>query len=208
MLRALVVAALLFALAPAPRAGAAATHLVLEPESALVFPGSEPIPLTGSLTIRLGAWPLDGPTTLEVLDLSIGASLVVATLDPEIAAAGLGIAFDDGTFLVPTLFLALEDDFVPTPPVPVAIPDLTGTLAEDGSSQLVLETAFELEINGSTASLVVVAAPEPGAAPLAGAAATVLAALAAHSSGRASGTRTQRSGSGWPSRSRKISRKR
>jgi hypothetical protein len=210
LLRACSASALLvaLALAPAPHATAAVAHLVLEPESVLVFPGEEPISLEGWLTIRFAAWPLAGPTALEVIDLAIGAGLLAATLDRELDAPGLGIAFADGTFLVPTLFLALHDDVPGGEPMLLAIPDLAGTLAEDGSSGLLLETVFELEVSAGIASVQIVAVPQPGGEAFAATAVAALAALRAQSSRRASGTRLQRFGSGWPSRSRKISRKR
>lgn len=203
--RSLLVAALLvFAAAPLGADASVVARLTLAPGSALVRAGSEPAPLTGSILIRLGA--PSGPTALELREVSVTDGQSVFGLDPSSEAPGLGVLFEDDSFLVPTLFLSI-DGGVGAGPVSLAIPDVEGTLDTTDPELLVLETDFDVETEQGVVGVSIVAAPEPGAATLAGAAATALAGLA-YSSRRASGTRCQRSGSGWPSRSRKISRKR
>ena len=205
-----LLAAALLALATAPlRADAiVVARLTLEPGSTLTRAGYEPAPLAGSIVIRLDA--PTGPTALELLEVSVYASgLLEFRLDPSSEAPGLGVLFADDSFLIPTLFLAI-DSGGGAAPVELAIPDVEGTIDTTDPQLLVLETGFDVETEEGVVGVAIVAAPEPGAAALAGAAATALACLAAaaYSSRRASATRGQRSGSGWPSRSRKISRKR
>jgi hypothetical protein len=206
-LAALVTAA---TLAAAPGAGAAAVaRLVLEPESALTPPGLDPVPLTGSIEIRLDAFPPATPAAFAVSGLEVTADGIADfALDPGIASPGLGVVFEDGAFLIPTLFLAAD---LAGGVLPLALPDVEGLLDLGDPALVVLATSFDVELDGGPASVSIVAAPEPEAAALAAAAAlALLMALPArgYSSRRAWGTRCQRSGSGWPSRSRKISRKR
>jgi hypothetical protein len=196
--RSLLVLAAIFA-TPVPSAARAAgeafARLALEPESTLTLSGQAPAPLAGSIEIRFESFPPALPAAFEVSDLDVAADGIAAlALEPGIASPGLGVLFEDGAFLVPTLFLAVD---LGGGVLALALPDVEGTLDLADPEQVVLETSFEVALEGATASVAIVAAPEPERTAAALAATGALAALAAgYSSRRASGTRCQRSGNG------------
>lgn len=184
--RALAVLTALACLVAAPHAGATAlARLTLEAGSELVGDGAEPVPLGGWIELRLAALPGDAPVALEVVRLVVyTGGILEFRLDPEIASPGLGVLFPDGSFLIPTLFLVAGTGVARAP---LALPDIEGVLDLSDPAQAVLEVGFAVEQESETVGVSIVAVPEPGAAPLAAAAA--LAALArTHSSRRASGT--------------------
>lgn len=162
------------AAAPAADAGPIAT-LTLAPESALVPEAGAPAPLTGTIVLELGALPLAGTTTLELLDVAITGGGLSVALDPSVPSAGLGVVYDDGSFLIPTLFLVVDDG---ANLYDLAIPDLTGFLDASDLALLRLETSFEVDTLGPSGVVTaqIVAVPEPGSMALAGLALTVLAA--------------------------------
>jgi len=162
------------AAAPAADAGPIAV-LSLTSESQLVPAAGGPAPLSGTLVLELGELPLTGTTTIELLDVAISGGGLSVTLDPAVASAGLGVVAADGAFLIPTLFLVVDDG---ANLFDLAIPDLTGILDTSDASLLRLETSFDVDTLGPAGVVTaqIVAVPEPGAALLTSLALTALAA--------------------------------
>lgn len=162
------------AAAPAAEAGPIAT-LSLAPESALVPEAGAPAPLTGTIVLELGALPLTGSTTLELHHVAIAGGGLEVALDPSVPSAGLGVVFADGSFLIPTLFLVVDDG---ANLYDLAIPDLTGFLDASDLALLRLETTFDVDTLGPAGVVTahIVAVPEPGSALLTSLAITALAA--------------------------------
>jgi hypothetical protein len=135
----------------------------LLPESAIVPQAGDPQPLVGSITIDVDGAPL--PTTLlRLTDVSVTSGALSIALDPTLASPGLGVLRDDGSFLVPTLFLRIDDGVAP---FDLAVPNVTGMLGEAG----VLESLFEIDSGGPAGILTVrvfAAVPEPGTLLLVG----------------------------------------
>jgi hypothetical protein len=156
----LAVAAALGAVAGPAAAGPIVT-LSLAPGSALVPAAGDPAPLTGTLGIELGALPVAGATTLRLLDVAVAGGGVSIRLDPTIANAGLGVLEEDGSFLIPTLFLVVD---TATGPVDLAIPDVAGLADLAGGALRGLTTSFEVDTLGPAGVVRVdlVAVPEPG----------------------------------------------
>lgn len=162
--RALVLAAALLLLAPSARALSIAT-LQLDPELSVLIPELGAVQaLSGTITVAIGDLPLGGATTFDVIGLDVvasgGATII---LDPTILGPGLGVLSPPGTFLIPTLFLRLDDGTL----TDLAIPDVTGSvLFGDGGVALIqLDTSFEID-TGELAGIVQVnvrAVPEPAA---------------------------------------------
>jgi hypothetical protein len=167
LLRPLLLAAALVALAPSARAVTIVT-LALDPaQSALVPEVGAPEALTGTITLRLGALPLGGvSTTFDVIGLALAAGGASIGLDPAIANPGLGVLTPAGAFLIPTLFVRIDDGA----PQDLAIPDVSGNVVfgAGGASLAALTTSFAIA-TGGPAGLVTVnvtAVPEPAAAAL------------------------------------------
>lgn len=164
----LLLAAALVALAPAARAVSIVT-LPLDPTASAVVPqAGAPQALAGSITLRIGTLPVGGSSTsFDVIGLAVAASGgATIGLDPAIASPGLGVLEPDGSFLVPTLFVRIDDGALED----LAIPDVTGsvTFGPGGASLARLDTSFAIDA-GEPAGVVTVnvtAVPEPAAALL------------------------------------------
>jgi len=163
-----VLAATLLALAPAAGAVSIVT-LPLDPSlSALVPQAGAPQSLSGSITLRVGALPLPGSNTpFDVIGLALTASGgATIGLDPAIASPGLGVLSPAGAFLVPTLFVRIDDGTIQD----LAVPDVTGnvTFGAGGASLTRLDATFAIETGGPAGlvTVTVAAVPEPAAAAL------------------------------------------
>lgn len=122
-------------------------------------------PLTGDLTVDVASVPVVGPTAMRLTDVTAAAAGFSITLDPTLATPALGAVQSDGSFLIPTLFLRLDEGFGP---FDLAIPNVTGTLAFDLAGAVTgLVSSFEID-TGSGIALVTITAqiPEPGTALL------------------------------------------
>ena len=162
-LRALLLAAALLAPAPAARAVSIVTLPIAPAGSTLVPQVGAPQTLGGSITFRIGTLPLGGSNTpFDVIALSATASGgATIGLDPAIANPGLGVLTPGGSFLIPTLFLRLDDGS----PLDVAIPDVTGTVTfgPGGATIAAFSAGFEVDA-GAPAGIVAVqvsSVPEP-----------------------------------------------
>jgi len=168
LLRPVLIAAALLALAPAAHAVSIVT-LPLDPAlSALVPEAGAAQALSGSITLRVGALPLAGAnTSFDVIGLALAASGgATIGLDPAIANPGLGVLTPAGAFLVPTLFVRIDDGTIQD----LAIPDVTGNVVfgAGGAALTRLEASFAIDTGGPAGIVTVnvTAVPEPAAAAL------------------------------------------
>ncbi len=170
---ALVLAALL----AAPDARAVGFDLTLDPALSELDPADgSPAPLSGTLRVDLGSLPpLVGNTTFDLVDVAVTGGGFSITLDPDLSAPGLGVLRPDGSFLIPNLFLRLDDGLME---FDQTLSDVQGAFVPCGGVTC-LETSFQVDSLGP-AGLIdvrVVAigeVPEPSPwllLPLAGAAA-------------------------------------
>jgi hypothetical protein len=161
----------------APASAGSLVTLDLDPTLSTVdFAGPPPGSgsLSGTLTIELGALPpLSSTTTFDLRALSASASSpgsFTIGLDPEIANPGAGVLNVAGQFLIPTLFLTLDDGVTQTD---LALANVTGTFFANGPSCAFAYCAFSsFEIDGGASfgliSVEVTAIPEPSTAALLG----------------------------------------
>src|SRR5690606_12132178 len=88
------------------------------------------------------------------------------TLDPGVASPGLGVLTPAGAFLIPTLFVRIDDGSA----IDLAIPDVTGSVAfgPGGASIDSLVSSFGIDSGppGGVVTVTVVAVPEPASAAL------------------------------------------
>lgn len=164
LLRMFVLASALVALG-APEGRAATITLSLDPAlSALTPEVGAPQALSGSIVLEIGSLPLGGSnTSFDVIGLSLTASgSATIGLDPGLASPGLGVLNAAGSFLVPTLFVRIDDGAV----TDLAIPDVTGnvTFGSGGASIRALATAFEIQTPDGVVSVSLFAVPEPATA--------------------------------------------
>lgn len=159
---------LLLALALLP---AASTALTLDPTASAITPAvGAPMPLAGTVQVGIGELPVTGNTTFDVLSLvATTTSGISIRLDPASPSPGLGVIDASGSFLVPTLFLEIEDGGAP---FPLAIPGVTGQVfdAAGTSLQALSVDPFEIDSGGPAGILKVtlLALPEPGPLALIG----------------------------------------
>lgn len=172
MLRAVLppLAALVASLAlAAPATALTVVTLALDPgQSALTPAVGTPQSLAGSITLQIGALPLGAAnTTFDVIALAATASGgATITLDPGVASPGLGVLTPAGAFLIPTLFVRIDDGSA----IDLAIPDVTGSVAfgPGGASIDSLVSSFGIDSGppGGVVTVTVVAVPEPASAAL------------------------------------------
>jgi len=138
-------------------------------------------PLTGSITLELGALPpLGGNTTFDITSVDITSSGPNGTLI-ALDQTSFGVLSPSGSFLVPALFLLAEQGGIETA---LTLIDVTGSFfAQPGecpNSDRCLQASFTLDVlagpGAGSYDVVLVAIPEPSTALLAG---LGLAALAA-----------------------------
>ncbi len=174
MLRRLPLICLLACLAGSANAGPLLTLAVDASQSSVAFAGPPPDSrtLSGSLTLELGALPPLGATTsFDVRALTLlasGPGGFAIGLHPGVASPGAGVLNVAGQFLIPTLFLQLDDGLTLTD---LALSNVTGSLVPAGPGcayGYCLETSFEIA-GGAPFGLISVeltAIPEPSTALL------------------------------------------
>jgi len=174
MLRRLLLISVLVGLAGPASAG---TLLWLDADSgvsSVAFSGPPPDSrtLSGSLAVELGALPPLAATTtfdLRVLTLlAAGPGGFSIGLDPGVASPGAGVLNVAGQFLIPTLFLQLDDGLVLTD---LALSNVTGTFEANGPGCVYtycLQTSFEIDggVPYGLISVSLTAIPEPSTAAL------------------------------------------
>jgi hypothetical protein len=157
--------------------------LSLDPAVSSITPDAgAPQSLAGTLTLEVGALPVEGgATVLAILDLALVSSggLAIA-LDPDSLSPGLFVLEAGGRFEVATaLFLRLTQN---GSPFDLAIPDLVGEVSfgAGGASVERLAAVFSIDSGGPGGILDVriVAVPEPAAGLLVALGLAVLAARA------------------------------
>jgi hypothetical protein len=176
--RAVAAAATLVLLAGAGPARALSSFtLALDPaQSALTPAVGDAAPLSGRLHIEVGDLPLTGDTSFQIV-LASGTATGGGSfsLDPTVPTAGLGVLFNDGSFLVPTLFLSID---LGNGAQDLAVPDVTGQLEFDATGTVVtgLTARFDVDSLGpaGVVGVTVTAVPEPSPGLLAATGATVL----------------------------------
>ncbi|MCG8590818.1 MAG: PEP-CTERM sorting domain-containing protein [Proteobacteria bacterium] len=145
---------------------------VLADESELVLQDGTAVPVDGTLTVDFEAFPLPAVNSgfeLVALELTLGE--VTVTLDPDVPSAGLGVVDPAGDWLIPTLFLQVDDG---ESPFDFTLTDVSGDLLFDRQGNLVtLRTVsrFLLELGDAKPAVLDLRAdviPEPGTAWLLG----------------------------------------
>lgn len=147
--------------------GATVIDLALDPaqSSATATVGSAQ-ELAGTITVRLGTDPRQSTVTFDVIALAVASNGgATVGLDPAVPNPGLGVLSPAGVFLIPTLFLRIEQGLVT---IALPITDLTGTVSigPGGASIERLETSFAIAAAAPEGDVVIrlVAVPEPGTA--------------------------------------------
>jgi hypothetical protein len=137
-------------------------------QSTITPPGGSPSPLTGSMRVEIGELPPTTTTTFDVTEAAFASAGYTISLQP-IVSPGLGVLSPTGDFLIPTLFLSIDDG---ASVVDFALPNITGLLLGNGPGCLYeycLESSFEIDTGGGALIAVdLVAIPEPGTALLVG----------------------------------------
>jgi hypothetical protein len=140
--------------------------LSIDPALSSIAAGSGAVEsLVGSLGIALGRVPVTATTTLDVTSLVATSSGGLAvSLDPASPSPGAGVVNPAGSFLVPTLFLRVQDALGS---FDLAVSDVTGSVVFDATGTAVerLSTTFQIDSGGPAGLLtvtVVAALPEPG----------------------------------------------
>ena len=149
---------------------ALAVLLDVDSSQSALAPASGPAsPISGSLRVAIGQLPPSSNTPFDVTELALDSGPYTITLQP-IAAPGLGVLSPSGSFLIPTLFVSLDDG---ASTVDFAIPDITGLFLAAGPGcgyDFCLETSFEIDTGaGGLLAVSLYAIPEPGTALLVGA---------------------------------------
>jgi hypothetical protein len=147
--------------------------------SQIEFPGPPPDVrvLTGTIGLELGALPpLGSTTTFDVRSITLAATGLTISVDPDVANPGAGVLNPAGQFLIPNLFLRIDDGSF----TDLALANVTGTFFAQGAScpyTYCLETSFEIDGGASLGliSVALVAIPEPSTALCAAAGLTLLA---------------------------------
>jgi hypothetical protein len=150
--------------------GDPARALIIDPTRSSLTPAvGAPQSLSGSLSIELGAEPpLSANTTFDLVALDALASGGLAIgLDPALANPGAGVLSPSGTFLIPNLFLRLDDGLAA---FDLSVPDVLGSygLLPGCPGTVCLATAFEIDTGGplGVVSVEVFAVPEPASLAL------------------------------------------
>jgi hypothetical protein len=167
----------LAALLAASEARAVTFDLFLDPAFSQLDPANgPPAPLSGTGQVDLGSLPpLGANTTFDLVALAVVGGGLSITLDPDLTTPGLGVLRPDGSFLIPNLFLRLDDGQMA---FDQTIVDVQGTFVPCGGAAC-LETSFQVDSLGPAGlidvSVVAIGeVPEPSPwllLPLAGAAA-------------------------------------
>lgn len=151
-------------------AAPASAVLTIDPSQSSLTPTvGTPETLSGTVGVVLGdPPPLVSNTTFDVSQLAATSSGGLdITLDASLANPGAGVLNPAGGFLIPNLFLELDDGATV---FQLTVPNVTGSYgALPGCpAQVCLETSFQID-TGGPAGIVTVnlyAVPEPGTAGL------------------------------------------
>jgi riboflavin transporter FmnP len=174
---------LLCALLGLPGVASAGTLLSLDVDNqvssiSVTGPPPDSRVLAGALTVELGALPpLAATTTFDLRALTllaVGPSLLAFVLDPDLENPGAGVLNANGQFLIPTLFLQVDDG---TSLTDLAVSNVTGSFTLEDPACLFqyaacLDTYFEMDGGATFGTIAVrVAAtttviPEPSTALL------------------------------------------
>ena len=147
---------LLCALLALPEAASAGALLSLDVDNqistiSVTGPPPDSRVLAGALTLELGALPpLAATTTFDLRSLTllaVGPSILAFVLDPNVENPGAGVLDLNGQFLIPTLFLQVDDGVSLTD---LAIPNVRGTFTMQDPACLFLyaaclDTYFEVD---------------------------------------------------------------
>ncbi len=139
-------------------APAAAVPLFLEVDDAQSTIGGSP--LSGTITLELGALPPVGSNTaLDVVALALTGGGFSIGLDGSLANPGLGVLFPDGSFLIPALHLSVDG-------ADLTVTNVAGSLAPDAACAGELCLLADLTVDPPTGGMIgvsiVAAVPEPG----------------------------------------------
>jgi len=120
------------------------------------------VPLSGVLSFEVGALPVVGNTTFDAtsIDVSTGTGLDI-TLDPDVANPGLGVINAAGSFLIPNLFVQLDDGGTSN----LTLVDVTGSVlfGPGGDTITQISTTFTVDSGGPDGvyTVTLLAVPEP-----------------------------------------------
>ncbi|MGH0030908.1 MAG: PEP-CTERM sorting domain-containing protein [Myxococcota bacterium] len=147
----------------------AAAGLTIDPSKSTLTPSSGPVEtLSGTLGVVLGSpLPLSSTTTFDVTGLAATSSGGLnIVLDPSIATPAAGVLNPSGGFLIPNLFLELDDGLSV---FQLTVPNVVGSYgALVDCPVLCLETTFDIDTGGAAGIVTVdlFAVPEPSTAGL------------------------------------------
>lgn len=142
----------------------------IDPALSTLAPGAGPVEtLSGTLSLALGAQPpLVSNTTFDVTSLfatsSGGLSIM---LDGTLSSPAAGVLSPSGSFLIPNLFLTLDDG---TSAFQLTVPGVMGSFGALAGCPVAtcLSTSFEIDTGGpaGVVAVSVFAVPEPGSGAL------------------------------------------
>lgn len=146
---------------------ARALALDADPAQSSITPaGGSPSPITGTLEVAVGQLPPVSNTTFNLIDVALYSGGHAISLQ-SIANPGLGVLAPAGNFLIPTLFLSVDDGVTP---VDIALANVTGLLFARGPScayDYCLSSSFEIDTGaGGLLGVTLYATPEPSTALL------------------------------------------
>lgn len=163
--------------------------LTLDPALSELDPANgSPAPLSGTGRVELSSPPpLAANTTFDLVDVAVSGGGLSITLDPDLSNPGLGVLRPDTSFLIPNLFLRVDDGQVA---FDQTIVDVEGTFGPSAAcaGATCFETRFQIDSLGSAGLIdvrvVALALPEPSL--------LLLLALAAAAGARRRGTEIAR----------------
>ena len=120
----------------APAVGDPTTLLVLESESSITLAeGGGSTPLSGWLTVEVGALPPPGTTPFDLIAIFVSAGTdLEIRLDPDVLSPGLGVLNAQGDFLIPTLLVTVASP--PADPFDLGLQNVMGTAHWDALRQV------------------------------------------------------------------------
>jgi hypothetical protein len=135
-------------------------------QSAITPAGGSASPITGSLNVAIGQLPPVSNTTFDLTEIALNSGGYAISLQ-SIANPGLGVLAPAGNFLIPTLFVSIDDGVTP---VDIALANITGLLFARGPScayDYCLTSSFEIDTGaGGLLGVSLYAVPEPSTALL------------------------------------------
>ena len=147
-----------------------ASALTLDPARSTLTPTAGAVEtLSGSLVATLGATPpLVANTSFDLASLAVTSSGGLSiTLDPALANPAAGVLSPSGSFLIPNLFLELDDGLAS---VALTVPNVMGSYGALAGcpTAVCLEASFQVDTGGGSGivSVDLFAVPEPGTGTL------------------------------------------